>query len=518
VADIQAERAQAQAARETVPERSDIDVAKPNRGLGPTKAVAGAGPPNAPGVRPPGGALAKAGPGLLVALQRSAGNGAVSRLVAGEATRGPAASPAMVSVQRLSVTAADLDRQMGSSRRGVLGVGESSYANIRSAVAEYQAAKQKGKTVYVVLGRIEKLCLGWLNSHRKDLDAQDTTRRTMVEALYEEATQEQLAFTKKWSQDIYLDSLTAGAKQSQGVAAAAPVSPTFRDRHKFKGAAGTGAKVHAADAREGFKGKLAMTMALAPDDAPEVQDRIDLVTNKGLTPAEAAAILTYTTEDYKYINAATANSLDWMDAIVDDASTAIMGWKDISDKDEPARKLPPTAVQERRQHQTLREEGGLHAAMAVEGLKKLDPYTGAVYRGQNFSAEEFRALRDEGTVSFSTLLSTSKNMAVPIGQYMGVGAKRPVVVLWVLTNHGGRDVQLLSVNPTEAEVLLFPGTTFTIRSVIEVPTSQGKHQRLQLRTRAGAHWPAVEAIQQKLDVGAWKSAAGVYVIHAEGTG
>jgi hypothetical protein len=228
---------------------------------------------------------------------------------------------------------------------------------------------------------------------------------------------------------------------------------------------------------------------------------MDLASSKGLTPAEVAAIVAYSGPDYKFINAAAANSPGWMESVKNDPKNKNLTnertpWSEIATKD-------------------MMEEGSLHAAVARKGLRKLDTVTTPVYRGQNFTPAEFAAVRASGKYTFLYLVSTSTNRDISLG-YAGTTDERPIAVMWVIANHGGKDITDLSQNPTEDEVMLLPGTDVTIRSIVEIPSRD--HISPWAARGAGSKLDDLKALHQSRMNGAWKSAAAVYMIIAEGKG
>lgn len=64
---------------------------------------------------------------------------------------------------------------------------------------------------------------------------------------------------------------------------------------------------------------------------------------------------------------------------------------------------------------SLKEEGSLHAAMALQGLAKMDRYTGETCRGARFTPEESKEKFAVGKQSsFSSLASPSSDKAVAL--------------------------------------------------------------------------------------------------------
>ena len=171
----------------------------------------------------------------------------------------------------------------------------------------------------------------------------------------------------------------------------------------------------------------------------------------GLSKAEIAAIATFTNDDYRYINPATANSMDWMQAA-------------------------NRAIDDDKQLQSMKSEGSLHAGMAMQGLNKMPVWTGTTYRGEKLKPDELAKyfdIKSDGTIkikqkSFSrqAISSTSKELQ-KARDFFTVGA--PLVpggkfVIWENEIINGRDIEELSVNKQEKEVATLPGAEFKILS------------------------------------------------------
>jgi hypothetical protein len=111
-------------------------------------------------------------------------------------------------------------------------------------------------------------------------------------------------------------------------------------------------------------------------------------------PAEYAAILVYTGAegDFNYINPAQISEPD-KDPTKDE-KTQPKSWL-TQNKEEYGKPVKDEKRGYTKRHaapwaalsaETLREEGMLHAQVAVAGMEKLDPFTGVSYRGQSTDA------------------------------------------------------------------------------------------------------------------------------------
>lgn len=206
-----------------------------------------------------------------------------------------------------------------------------------------------------------------------------------------------------------------------------------------------------------------LAQGVAPGGPGGDADALKLVKDRELTEAEVLAVKTYTAEDYKYINPATANSESWMKA------------NQFQGKSDDYLKSP----QGRAEMRQLMEEGSLQAAMAVAALQKLEPKSGTCYRGERLTPAEYAdKYGDESSrklpaqtrtnlTSIATVESAAQNFA---DNYKGDDTKT-VSVMWEVAVTNGREIRDLSVyGKGEAEWLLLPGTVLQATSVVESPT------------------------------------------------
>lgn len=167
-----------------------------------------------------------------------------------------------------------------------------------------------------------------------------------------------------------------------------------------------------------------------------------------LTEAEVLAVKVYTSDDYKYINAATAND------------KALMNERQFAGKSEDYL----TSEQGRAEMKTFFEEGSLHSAMAIAALQKLDDVAGTCYRGTRMTLQQFEGqYGDSRTKKFpSTVLraltscSTKKESAEVFANKSDDVDATVSVMTEIATTHA-RDIGDLSLYPGERELLLLPG-------------------------------------------------------------
>lgn len=352
----------------------------------------------------------------LLALQSTAGNRAVSQLVAGD---GPA-------LQRLDVTSKQLDQVLGteSKLRGRIGhgqAGHSSFGAIRHALRDYEAASTP-RIQQLRLQRLDDLCTMWLNEHRAPKAPRDQQRRALLSRLSDELALERMKLSRNQAQDSYMEAVNSSGKKNAG--------PNAFEALSFTGMSA---------GRSAPKGEGA-----------------ELAKAKGLSPAEVAAIRIFSAADYTYINPAMANSSSWMQSQKKDSKDSLHDLSGHADK-------------------TLREEGGLHGGMAMGGLNKLEPWTKPTYRGARYTPDEFKSQFQVGkSMSFNSFASSAQEESTAVKFAHGVGIEgkiskeKEIAVVSVIRNSGGRDISALSVTKGEKEVMLLPGSKFVIFSLHEV--------------------------------------------------
>ncbi|MGN6687338.1 MAG: hypothetical protein ACTHK1_07350 [Actinomycetales bacterium] len=326
----------------------------------------------------------------LLALQRSAGNRAVSQVVTSSA-------PA---VRRLSIGTQEFDAAGKTKDKGL--------AAIRKALAALVKAKPEQREV--ALRQLDAACTSWLNGPgRGDASA----HRALVMQLADEIPVELAQLSKGQAQDVYLSNMKATVEGAS-------------DPHALK-------------ALKHLNGASKKTKEIGE--------------SMGMTAAESAAVNTFTGADYTYINPATANSASWMGA---QKAKPELGLTDIDDRD-------------------LREEGALHAGVAMQGLSKLPPWTQDTYRGARYTEDEFKKQFGVGAVmSFDSFASSAQEEKVALNFAHGIGieykidASKDIAVVAVLSNTNGRDISEISAVKKEKEVLLLPGSRFVVKSVKEI--------------------------------------------------
>lgn len=361
------------------------------------------------------------GPQAIRGLQRSVGNHAVNRLLAADADA--------VVRRKLATTSASMSKLGGGGIAGMLG--RSSFSAIRSTLGDYEKARTADKQAQL-LARLDALCTAWLDENRKSGAKTDSSRRTAVEKLVDELPAERAAVSRAQAEQRYMGGLRA---TSQGAGASKAVTKAPGAQHRFSMLS------------EGGKKQVDKT------NNPSAKA---FIAENGLTDAEVAAIRIFTAQDYTYMNPVTHNDPDSFD------------YKQLENR--AGDKM-----------QDAREEGSLHSAMAIQGLEKIKPYEGPVYRGERHSEAVFKLLFRKGeVVPRNSLTSTTKKLSVAENFAHGVSAEdlidasKNVAVIITITNTkgGSRDISKLTAYESEGEVVVLPGRKFVTKSIVEVKGSK----------------------------------------------
>jgi hypothetical protein len=192
----------------------------------------------------------------------------------------------------------------------------------------------------------------------------------------------------------------------------------------------------------------------------------------GLSAAELAAIQTYSVQDYRYINPATANDPAWLaknfPSLADKPDKTLEDWADLQDElAAGGQTLDERMADRRRDLATLREEGGLHTGVAMQGLLKMPAWKGTAYRGERLSAQRFYprfVKRGDGfvprdpTFTWKTITSISKSEQIAGG--FSTHGEGSYVIVYEFEIINGRDIEGLSLNRGEREIALLPGAEF----------------------------------------------------------
>jgi hypothetical protein len=190
---------------------------------------------------------------------------------------------------------------------------------------------------------------------------------------------------------------------------------------------------------------------------PTMQAKLKEAKSLGLTEAEFVAIVTYSMQDFSYINPAVANHKDkgkgdgWMKA----ATGEKRGKPEVFDEGDKNTKGSKAS---------LYEEGAMHAGMLMEGLQKLKEHKKVyreadLFRGTRISPKDLTGLKVGGAYPFEnfTSLSTDESVARSFAAGFGstVAEDRTVSVVFKVRMKAW-DISLFSALPKEKELLIQP--------------------------------------------------------------
>jgi hypothetical protein len=350
--------------------------------------------------------------------------------------------------------------------------GGSTFGKIERTLTGYEKAGDDVEKRAGLLQQLDVLCTDWWNKNAQSSQPYDLARRPLVQSLLDTIAVERAALARHQAQQIYLTSVKADPG-TQGA----------------------------------FK---ALTSQPAPMQPKKVAAAGEA---EGLTKAEVHAILQYTNEDYKYINPVVANSAGWLIGQKDKYTTATKGMvegvpedfvKHVKKRADEAEKqgkkgegnVPATAITG--SARPVVEEAGLHAGVAMQGLRKLPAFTGETYRGEHITPAQFKEKYFVGQVfPFNAFGSSSKSkdVAADFGHGLQGEARTPeqtVVVFQIITNSGGRDISELSVVPHEKEVLILPGSKFKVNKMRRGRAEDFPDQVARLKADLPKEWWIVE--------------------------
>ena len=184
--------------------------------------------------------------------------------------------------------------------------------------------------------------------------------------------------------------------------------------------------------------------------------RTETSQKSGLTKAELAAIRVYTAADFLYLNPILAKNKGWLDSKIKEMVAARM--IDLGGRD----KLDDS---ERLQ---IEQEAMRHVNKSVEGLAKLPDIHTTVYRGIGLSDKDFAdQYQKDKTLTFAAFTSTSKTISTA-QQFANMNSgSGNVGIIAIMQVTKGKDIDPLSANPGEKEVLLAPYSKFKINDILD---------------------------------------------------
>jgi hypothetical protein len=331
----------------------------------------------------------------------------------------------------MTITSNDMNQYLSGSAG-------SSFQKVYSVFTDYENEadpKKKQK----LLQTLERRASRWVNEHKGSDRQLDVDRSILLAKLVEQASFEQARSSKREAQKRYM-----GNVEKAGDAA----DYTSKDP----------------DERYAFK-------ALTETSKDNVkQKKLDALRNKattpnqyGLTDAEIAAIRIFTGSDFGYINPATKADPGWLESNKTGDVGKEGGFTRGADDSD------------------MMSEGPVHVGVAMSGLRKLPVHGGDVYRGRAVTADQLDEWMPNGTsppfgtVSNPALSSASRKRSEAEKYAEKVSPEKPIAVVFVLQNAGGRDITEISVEKKEEEVTILAGTNLQVTSVraIEVNSIPG---------------------------------------------
>ncbi|MDP9121150.1 MAG: hypothetical protein M3O15_07245 [Acidobacteriota bacterium] len=216
------------------------------------------------------------------------------------------------------------------------------------------------------------------------------------------------------------------------------------------------------------EGQTTLTKGMGPE-------ALKLMQEHDITDAEMAAIKIYTAPDYAYINSGVSrNRGGWLEASIKaswkEQKSHNLGKRSRSGKDNRilGDELQPGHFGPLSPADTAASEGRRHAAVAEEGIRKLDAWKGDTFRGMALTEAEYkREFEDKNTWSAKSFTSTTTlgNVALRFASNAAkedkTKTKKPILLHFKVTD--GRDIKDLSIfGRGEGEILLLPGATATI--------------------------------------------------------
>jgi hypothetical protein len=237
-------------------------------------------------------------------------------------------------------------------------------------------------------------------------------------------------------------------------------------------------------AKPSYQTSMSISTGKTDNNKPGMTDEtLKVYKQHHLTPAQLAGIQTYTFEDYKYINPSMAGNEGWLKG----ASKSFDDTKLKKKHFESGKKQDPTKANEKfkpsqvdsdeafdANKDSIVKQGKAHAKFAKRGLKKLPDWSGTLYRGEGLDDGRLRSmqkLHNSGRPhTLNHFWSMSKDRAIS-EHFLKTATGTPV--LFIAGVQKGKDVEQISFNDKEKEVIMLPGSQFTITG-IQDSTLEGK--------------------------------------------
>lgn len=351
-----------------------------------------------------------------------------AKRASGLSQAGPTSGPAgamPVQVGRLTMTSKDVGRVRSGTGKVKGALTGDRLDEIATLLDSYHRAKDDAARE-PILTELHDVCEWYLFDHtgvKEQAHRGEEKKVALVEDLFAEV---RLELSRGQAQQAYLDD---AYREERDVRADDGKGMTKSDKFALKHQTAGGAVKYA-------------TQKMIAGQGSSQKAAFDIMTKHGLSEAEVVAIRTFTAEDYRYINPATANSKSRMDGYMESWGRA------------------------ESQRQGLVEEGTLHTGVAMQGLAKLPPMRGTLYRGAQLTPADFAKEYTVGnTVTFPSLTSSSTVRKVADGWAAKNAGEKTVHYVATLNVTNARDIQALSMIGDEKEWVLLPGAMFVVRAV-----------------------------------------------------
>lgn len=331
----------------------------------------------------------------------------------------------------ISTTTDDMDA-MFKHRTGLKGLRDSMSGSeipkIRDALKRYHAAQGKGPDkVAAALQSLIKHTDVWLAKHSRASDPGERARIDFIDSIRTEASME---YGRSQAEAIYMGDAKGRLSGPSGAESGPGANPmkhlkhfqAFQNPDLYENRSSTDATTKSGQAVNA-RDKLVKSGELKAQDPTQVA-ALEAGMNS-LSPAEFAAVHTYTGADYEYMN------------------PNIGGWGK-GDK-------------------TIYEESGLHGGFMAEAFRKLPIWRGTTYRGMSME-QDFLGVTTAASYTPKEFWSTSEAKSVA-QSFLNISAfnKKPTMAaICTIQVVNGRDVSRMSNSPGELEILLPPSSIMNI--------------------------------------------------------
>jgi hypothetical protein len=212
-----------------------------------------------------------------------------------------------------------------------------------------------------------------------------------------------------------------------------------------------------------------------------------------ISQAELTAIKVYSAADYDYINPTYAGDDDRLQGSAKRLASKTIVTNEKGDQTgtaPPQWNGKPTEWKERVKQKGLsgeeitkiKLEAKEHGDLAIQGLKKLPDWKGPVFRGMGVSEEQINKEYKKGeTIPYNSFVSTSVKQETATYWAARNATEGKVALLLIMNVTKGRDISAFSETKSEGEILLLPGSRFTVDDV-KRDNLPGSHQRMYIVT------------------------------------